>query len=729
MRFWLFMSLTLGALAVSRVQPAHADVFQMPKGLTSLEMVEVGDPENLADTNGHGRVKYTYRIGRYEVTTAQYVEFLNATAKSTDPHLLYTGNMEEPRGCQIKQTGIEGSYHYEVPSEFANCPVSHVTFWDACRFVNWLHNGQGSGDTEDGVYTLKGFRGYDGRGVQRSKNAKWFIPSEDEWYKAAYYDPHKPGGAGYWKYPTRSDTAPSRDLNGVNSANYYDHGFLDDKKYLTVVGSFAKSPSPYGTFDQAGNLFEWNESLVPPFLRGVRGGSFASSDRGLNVRPVHHSISSRTEENYIGFRIAGLVESDGDKSASAEFPRRPCRNPETGKPYFPMGWFVDPVLEDLPKLAAERANVVMLVGAPTDVDQGEGPFKDSLAAMMRYLDEAQRHRIMVMITCGWHGSFRDNKTEEIARVRRYVETISAHPALLGYQLYDEPEYNGSASLSDAEREYTAIFANALKMSRDAIKSWDKNPHRTTQVVFNLVPLSSWIDYLPAVDTFQVDRYPIGTDFPYFSQGGPWGGWGPLVMPWSMSHGVAAMSDRPHLLNPAPCMQGVGSDNATGWWRTPLYEETRYMAYASLTVGSWGVYHWAYNAASATIRENVARLHTELHQLLPALEGSFEQAPFTVKHSYQGISRVDLSDRVPDVSTLTLEDQQNLYLIAVDNTGLFSDVSFRMKLPQIRDTKMRNVTVLNESWSREMNYEADTGEWVIPKHTMRFGDVNIWVIPK
>ncbi len=712
---------------------ARADVFHMPEGLKSLETVVIADPENRPDDNGQGRVNYPYKIGTYEVTAAQYAEFLNATAKKTDPHDLRSNNTEEPGGCQIKRTGEEGNYHYDVAPEFANFPVNEVCFWDACRFANWLHNGQGNGDTETGVYTLKGRKGYDGRNLVRTPGAKWFIPTEDEWYKAAYYDPHKSGGGGYWKYPTRSNESPGRDRSAANSANNYVGGFLDEKLRLTHVGTFAKSPSAYGTYDQSGNVFEWNETLiVPPFLRGFRGGSFASEDRGVRKRPVSHSISSRTEAGYLGFRIAGAVDPAAESVAANDFPRRPLRNPENGKPFFPMGWFDniggDRSLEYLRTMAEEKANVVLYVAAPTDVDAGEAEFKSNLAAMMKYLDEAQRLGMKVLIQCGWYGSFRDNETVHLGRIRKYVETVSAHPALLAYQLYDEPEYKGGGGLSVPDQQATAVFADALKKTRDGIRKWDKNPHRTTQVVFNLVPLSSWVDYLPAVDTFQVDRYPLDAASPYFPQGG---GWGPLMMPWSMSHGVAAMSNYKHLLNPAPCMQGVGTDsnNPQLLWRTPLYEETRYMAYASMTVGTWGVYHWIYNGASHTIRTNVARLHAELRQLIPALEASYEKPPFQVTHAYQGITRDDLSDRVADITTLTLEDRDNLYLISADNTGVFKDVSFRMKLPQIQDTRPREAAVLNESWSLELEYDEATAEWIIPKHPMRFGDVNIWVIPK
>jgi hypothetical protein len=205
----------------------------------------------------------------------------------------------------------------------------------------------------------------------------------------------------------------------------------------------------------------------------------------------------------------------------------------------------------------------------------------------------------------------------------------------------------------------------------------------------------------------------------------------------MAHGVAGISKTSHL-NPAPCMQGVGAgwlegDKVTAYWRTPLYEETRYMAFSCLTVGSWGVSHWIRNfpgqANSQTIMRNVGRLYRELRQLMPALEQSYEKPPFTVSHNHEGITREFIKDLVPDISTLTLEDEKSYYLIASDNSGVFEDVSLRMKLPGIKDTKTREASVLNEDWSRDIKFDSVNGEWVIATHKMCFGDINIWVIPK
>ena len=160
----------------------------------------------------------------------------------TDPHGLRSNNTMETAGCGIVRSGKNGGYTYRLPPELANVPVNHVSFWDACRFCNWLHNGQGDGDTEDGAYTLKGYAGADGREIRRNPGAKWFIPNEDEWYKAAYYDPQKPGGPGYWDYPTRSDTPPGRDLAAPQAANWYDGTYLDPSRVVARMGSLRCCP-------------------------------------------------------------------------------------------------------------------------------------------------------------------------------------------------------------------------------------------------------------------------------------------------------------------------------------------------------------------------------------------------------------------------------------------------------------------------------------------------------
>ncbi len=288
-----------------------ANVYNMPTGQTSLNFVTVGNPGNAADpSTGYGAVPYTYQIGEYDVTTAQYCQFLNAVATTSDPYGLYNSYMAtDVPTVAITQSGTAGNYSYSVTGSYSqgvNCPIFDVTWGDAARFCNWLQNGQptgaeGPGTTETGAYTLNGATTDAAlMAITRNAGAVDFIPSENEWYKAAYYDP---SNASYWLYPTQSDTAPSNVLSatGTNNANY---AFPDHTIYLTPVGTFAASPGPYGTYDMGGDIYQWNEATMYGSCRGFRGG-----DAYRNL-PDYLASSSRdgyfpsVEDCGIGFRVA-----------------------------------------------------------------------------------------------------------------------------------------------------------------------------------------------------------------------------------------------------------------------------------------------------------------------------------------------------------------------------------------------------------------------------------------
>ncbi|MCP3994743.1 MAG: formylglycine-generating enzyme family protein, partial [bacterium] len=247
----------------------------------TIDTVPVGNLGNADDTHGdgYGGVDYAYNIGTYEVTAGQYTEFLNAAA-ATDTYGLYNTNMWlRTTGCKIERSGSAGSYTYSVAGNRANRPVNYVSWGDAARFANWLHNGQPTGaqelsTTEDGAYRLNGATSQVAlMAITRETDAMWFIPTENEWYKAAY---HKNDGAtgNYFDYPTSSDTLPgyvndSGNLSGTgnpfveggtdpgNYATYDGDGGTDgigSPYWMTEVGEWENSASPYGTFDQGGNL-------------------------------------------------------------------------------------------------------------------------------------------------------------------------------------------------------------------------------------------------------------------------------------------------------------------------------------------------------------------------------------------------------------------------------------------------------------------------------------------
>ena len=249
----------------------------------TIALSTVGNPGNAADPatgSLYGNVNYTFNIGTYDVTVSQYTAFLNAVAQ-TDTYGLYNSALNGSgsyNGECISQSGSSGSYSYAVMGSSGNFPITYVSWFDAARFSNWLNNGQpqthveNASTTEDGAYTLNGTMS----GVSVSKNplAQWYIPSEDEWYKAAYYDPTlNSGTGGYWTYATQSNTAPGNSWANRTLANEANYEFtMGVAPYLTPVGSFTNSASAYGTFDQAGDVFNWNDAVIYGWCRGLRGG-------------------------------------------------------------------------------------------------------------------------------------------------------------------------------------------------------------------------------------------------------------------------------------------------------------------------------------------------------------------------------------------------------------------------------------------------------------------------
>jgi formylglycine-generating enzyme required for sulfatase activity len=264
-------------------------------GQITITTVPIGNPGNAPDpTTGYGSVAYTYNIGATEVTNAQYAAFLNAVA-ATDTNSLYSTGMSGALGGIIR-SGSSGSYTYATVIGRENHPVNYVSFWDATRFANWLHNGQPAGaqnnsTTEDGTYTLTP-DGISANTVARNPSWQWAVTSENEWYKAAYHQPASAGGDSdnYWLYPTSSNSITT------NQANY-----ADVITITTPVGSYAANF--YGTFDMGGNVFEWTEAIISVTKRVLRGGSFTSSD--INLRATDPFSNTPTIESVTrGFRVS-----------------------------------------------------------------------------------------------------------------------------------------------------------------------------------------------------------------------------------------------------------------------------------------------------------------------------------------------------------------------------------------------------------------------------------------
>lgn len=322
--FWL--------LLLSFAVDARADVFNMPAGQVSLQTVPVGNPGN-ADDNpipgypnfARGSVSYNYSIGKYDVTVGQYTAFLNAVA-ATDTYALYDLNMATDSDVAgIHRNGAWGSYTYSVIGS-PNKPIAYVSWGDAARFANWLSNGQPIGGqtlstTEDGSYFLNGaYLDTALNAVTRKGTATWVIPTDDEWHKAAYYNPST---SSYYMYPYSSDTAPTSAMPGStpNTGNFRSGSrayavtgttYSNGQNLLSDVGAYTASASPSGAFDMGGDVLQWSEELSSS-MRIARGGMWDGNSNDLtSSRTFGHQ--PQYGDDWIGFRLAfvGTILQPGD---------------------------------------------------------------------------------------------------------------------------------------------------------------------------------------------------------------------------------------------------------------------------------------------------------------------------------------------------------------------------------------------------------------------------------
>lgn len=250
-----------------------------------IDFATIGTPGNPGDTRtdcpdcaepyGCGAVDYVYRIGQYEVTNAQWYDFVSAAGAPI-------GN---------PSTAYDDSPYWAGD----NIPTTGVSWYEAAQFCNYLT----SGDKSQGAYLFSGnnsnpgdFEGIDRDSAVSTYGVVYVLPTEDEWYKAAYYT-----GSGYSTYANGTDTAPIEDLD----SNY---GW-ESGAHPWDVGDGTMEQN--GTFDMMGSVWEWNETLIAGSSRGLRGGSYIGlvSYLSSSYRYSYHPYNVNLN---IGFRVASVPE-------------------------------------------------------------------------------------------------------------------------------------------------------------------------------------------------------------------------------------------------------------------------------------------------------------------------------------------------------------------------------------------------------------------------------------
>jgi hypothetical protein len=291
----LFLSL-LSLVCQSASAQLVTESFGIGANQFSMEFVTIGNPGNAADTTGFGSVAYAYKLGKYEISRDQ----MNKASTA----------------------GGLGFTLYDVVNQSGNLPATGISWNEAGRFVNYLNTSQGyqsaynfttSGPNDNLTLWTSGQSGYNPSNPYRNSNAYYFLPSVDEWYKAAYYDPNKTGlgeSGGYWKYPTGSDSAPIEVIGGTSGAVY--KSIFGGYKYQAEVDN-AGGLSPYGTMAQGGNMREWNENAFDlsndsaSEWREWRGGSSNDPIEALDSQNRYYYNPVVGFLDY-GFRVASVPE-------------------------------------------------------------------------------------------------------------------------------------------------------------------------------------------------------------------------------------------------------------------------------------------------------------------------------------------------------------------------------------------------------------------------------------
>ena len=267
--------------------PAQADTFGTSGNEFTIDFVNIGNAGNAADTTSYGAVPYEYRASTHEITQ-------DAITKAT----------------------ASGMANVTAGAWTGTPPAANLNGYEAAAFVNFLNTSSGktaayaltfsNSQWSMALWSSEQAWTAGGTNLYRNKNAFYFLPSENEWYKAAYYNA---AGTNYFLYPTGSDTAPTRVASGTNPQT----AVYNSAASVPAIVASAGGLSPYGTMGQGGNVYEWTESArdgtnnSPSENRAVRGGSWVSTE--FLLRSSFRSFDNPTvEDGSIGFRVASVPE-------------------------------------------------------------------------------------------------------------------------------------------------------------------------------------------------------------------------------------------------------------------------------------------------------------------------------------------------------------------------------------------------------------------------------------
>jgi formylglycine-generating enzyme len=275
------------ALLSTTLSRASADTFGTGANAFQIDFVTIGAPGNAGDFTANpsliGGVPFAYRIGKFEISEQI-----------------------------IEQANIEAGLAIFKDNRGPHKPATSISWFNALRFINWLNTSTGNAPAYkfDGNGSFQLWSppdaGFDPTNRFRNSLARYFLPSLDEWFKAAYYDP---ASDAYYDYPTGSNLAPTPVASGTAAGTAVYEAIATGPADVMLAGG----PSRYGTIGQGGNVWEWQETEFDQLndsassSREVRGGSYGYAFGAL--RATGHllgGLPGNSAEN-VGFRVASII--------------------------------------------------------------------------------------------------------------------------------------------------------------------------------------------------------------------------------------------------------------------------------------------------------------------------------------------------------------------------------------------------------------------------------------
>ena len=265
-----------------------------------------------------------FYMGKFEVTNAEFVEFLNDVGNQSEDTVAWL-KIDALNSYVDDRSGITATTNlttgpFIVRSDYANRPVVYVSWYGAVAYCNWLSEKHGLVKCY-GEHSADGLSRWGTNGANyHPENSGYRLSTEAEWeYACRGGDEDLPDFYKDYYWGEIYNNPPGAPFDIKNYAWYSSNS----SNYNYDVGG--KLPNPLGLYDMSGNVWEWcsdcydsdyyqycvdnsvvvnplGPTLTDPTRRVIRGASFYNN--AISCRASYRDGGTPTFRiDGIGFRL------------------------------------------------------------------------------------------------------------------------------------------------------------------------------------------------------------------------------------------------------------------------------------------------------------------------------------------------------------------------------------------------------------------------------------------